>query len=288
MLENGSLSRNFNLERGRPQGDNISPNTFNFCIQILIFKLELDPGILGIPADGVNHARLPNIPNNFLVGLGFSIVDNFKLLGLDIKSSLDNTVEIFSGISDKIRKLVQFWERFKLTLPGRLSVMKTWLLSQLNYIGCFLPAPNESIDHIQRLIDGFVIKNLPISAERLYLPANLGGIGLINLKQFLQAQHCSWIGRAVKLPIDNWRFDLRSAAPDSNILLIRPCDLNPEVNPILHNFVKSYVYFYREFCRINGNYKKHIFLVTRLSPGDQIQGSFLMLPSLPIWMLTPT
>ena len=66
MLENGSLSRNFNLERGQPQGDIISPNTFNFCIQILIFKLELDPGILGIPADGVNHARLPYIPNNFL------------------------------------------------------------------------------------------------------------------------------------------------------------------------------------------------------------------------------
>ena len=32
MLENGTLSRNFNLERGRPQGDNISPNKFNFCI----------------------------------------------------------------------------------------------------------------------------------------------------------------------------------------------------------------------------------------------------------------
>ena len=194
MLENGTLSRNFNLERGRPQGDNISPS-----LQILIFKLELDPCILGIPADAVNHARLPNIPNNFLFescretgknegladdntslvmldlasltaiksapaefvnisglmcnydksvimpinnvdpalirdigGLGFSIVDNFKLLGLDIKSSLDNTLEIFSGISDKIRKLVQFWECFKLTLPGRLTIMKTCLLSQLN------------------------------------------------------------------------------------------------------------------------------------------------------------
>ena len=323
MLENGTLSRNFNLERGRPQGDNISPNTFNFCIQILIFKLELDPGILGIPADAVNHARLPNIPNNFLFescretgknegladdntslvmldlaslttiksalaefgnisglmcnydksvimpinnadpalirnieSLGFTIVDSFKLLGLDIKSSLDNSAEIYSGISDNIRRLILFWERFRLTLPGRLSIMKTCLLSQLNYIGCFLPAPDESIDNIQRMIDGFVKKNLPISAERMYLPANLGGIGLINLKIFLQAQHCSWIGRAVKLPIDNWRFDLRSAAPDSNILLIRPCDLNPDTNPILSNFVNSYVSFYGEFCRINGNYKE--------------------------------
>ena len=41
-LGDNSLSRRFFLERGRPQGDVISPNTFNFCAQILIFKLELD------------------------------------------------------------------------------------------------------------------------------------------------------------------------------------------------------------------------------------------------------
>ena len=49
LLDNGEISRNFFLERGRPQGDNISPNTFNFCMQILIFRLELDPTIKCIP-----------------------------------------------------------------------------------------------------------------------------------------------------------------------------------------------------------------------------------------------
>ena len=46
ILEDGGFSKNFGLERGGPQGDNISPNTFNFCIQILIFRLELDPQII--------------------------------------------------------------------------------------------------------------------------------------------------------------------------------------------------------------------------------------------------
>ena len=45
ILDNKVLSRSFKLERGRPQGDIISPLTFNFCIQILIFKLELDSRI---------------------------------------------------------------------------------------------------------------------------------------------------------------------------------------------------------------------------------------------------
>jgi hypothetical protein len=48
-LDNGVNSRSFKLGRGRPQGDNISPNTFNFADQILIFKIELDPNIQRIP-----------------------------------------------------------------------------------------------------------------------------------------------------------------------------------------------------------------------------------------------
>jgi hypothetical protein len=36
------------LGRGRAQGDNISPNTFNFGEQILLLKIELDPTITGV------------------------------------------------------------------------------------------------------------------------------------------------------------------------------------------------------------------------------------------------
>ncbi len=43
ILDNGAYSRNFALDRGRAQGDNISPNTFNFADQILITKSNLIP-----------------------------------------------------------------------------------------------------------------------------------------------------------------------------------------------------------------------------------------------------
>ena len=66
LLDNGEISRNFFLERGRPQGDNISPNTFNFCMQILIFRLELDPRIKCIPRAVPQLHNVPNLPNFFL------------------------------------------------------------------------------------------------------------------------------------------------------------------------------------------------------------------------------
>jgi hypothetical protein len=43
MLDDGSESERFNLEIGNTQGNGPSPLQFNFCEQILFFKLELDP-----------------------------------------------------------------------------------------------------------------------------------------------------------------------------------------------------------------------------------------------------
>ena len=225
MLDDGTLSRNFVLEQGRPQGDNLSPITFNFCIQILIFKLELDNSILGIPNNIAVLDPVHNLSNHFVFescretnknegladdntslvmldiasltsikaalqvfgnisglkcnyeksvivpinyappelireieGLGFTVANNFKLLGLEISNNLGNEAELYGSIMDKIGRLIRFWERFKLSLPGRITIMKTCLISQLNYIGCFLPMPEASAVNIQRLMDGFVKK----------------------------------------------------------------------------------------------------------------------------------
>ena len=54
LLQDGSCTKNFKLERGNAQGDCPSPLLFNLCNQILIFKIELDPSI---------EAAFPPSPN---------------------------------------------------------------------------------------------------------------------------------------------------------------------------------------------------------------------------------
>jgi hypothetical protein len=60
IIDDGVYSRPFELGRGRAQGDNISPTTFNFAEQILLFKIELDSSIASI-------GRHRNIPIDFPV-----------------------------------------------------------------------------------------------------------------------------------------------------------------------------------------------------------------------------
>jgi hypothetical protein len=63
----------------------------------------------------------------------FKIVDKVTLLGVEISWSLNNTTEIFTKIRDKIISLAAFWEPFRLSLLGRITVAKTFLL---NYVAC--------------------------------------------------------------------------------------------------------------------------------------------------------
>jgi hypothetical protein len=229
ILDNGDYSRYFQLERGRPQGDNLSPNSFNFSEQILIFKLELNSKILPIPRNSI-HISTPNDPFAFegnretsknesladdnttlmlataegfgevkknltsfgtmsgllcnfekthlmpigreltpdlvkvVNELGFGIVSSVKLLGMEIDSNLESLNQNFKNIIGKITNLISFWERYRLSLPGRVLIAKTFLVSQLNYLGCFLLPCEDDLKKIQTLINNFIRKNLKISA----------------------------------------------------------------------------------------------------------------------------
>jgi hypothetical protein len=323
LLEGGRVSSRFSLERGRPQGDIISPITFNFCVQILIFKLELDPEIKRIPRaipvmpvinanpssffmyesrretdkneamaddntsitifDPESIGRIKVILTNFgsisglkcnvgktvimptfdpepaeldrIRNLGFEISDRFTLLGVEISKNLDNLNEIFTKLKNKITDLISFWERFRLTLPGRITIMKTCLVSQLCYLGSFLPVPAPILAEIQLMLNAFVKKNLRVSEERIYFTPEMGGLGCINLEDFLSAQSCSWIVRAHKYCIDNWRFDLKVAAPEGVIPALRSADINPISSPINSHLVSCFEKFYAAFTKVNNNFK---------------------------------
>jgi exonuclease III len=56
IFEDGSLSKNFDLETGRTQGDGPSPLLYNMGEQILLLKIELDPRVASV----YQHQRFPN------------------------------------------------------------------------------------------------------------------------------------------------------------------------------------------------------------------------------------
>jgi hypothetical protein len=124
---------------------------------------------------------------------GFAVTNNLKLLGVEITSDPDSLSSNFNKIIGKIENLINFWSRFRLSLPGRIAISKTFLVSQINYVGCIFAPTDEQLDHMQRIINTFIKKNLNISDNRICLSTDKGGLGFFNLSEFLDSQRCTWL-----------------------------------------------------------------------------------------------
>ncbi len=334
IFEDGTLSKNFNLETGRTQGDGPSPLLYNMGEQILLLKIELDPRIASV----YQHHNLPNftmdlVPDpklkgkdlmynthfeiesgrctdkadsfaddnstattatleslgnlknfveefavfsglhsnaekttllqigtvaplqNAILELGFNVVENVTLLGLTVDNDLSFMSNYFEGIIAKIQNIIEYWERFYLSLAGRISVCKTFMLSQIGYIGSILSPTNNQMKRLQDLMDKFCLGTLRIAKKKLYLPPSQGGLGLIKISSYITALQCAWIKRSCEHWCDNWRFDLKKACY-GNPLIANANTFSRVNNPVLHNICSSFGKFALEFYKKDRNYKK--------------------------------
>jgi hypothetical protein len=250
LLDDGKESARFDLEIGNTQGNGPSPLQFNFCEQLLLFKLELDPRIRSIYSEAVvprslrlkplkefsqtdrNHfayesnretgvvegfaddgtvmalatpealgaisetlANFANISGlkcnfdksmilpvgfnevlpEFLTNSGFPIVDSIGILGVKITAEYNDLVSNFDGTIRKITDIKNYWSRFKLSLQGRVLIAKTFMLSQVGYLGCILCPTNEQLSQIKQIVYGFIKGRLNISMDKVTFSTKEGG-----------------------------------------------------------------------------------------------------------------
>lgn len=101
-------------------------------------KCNLDKGVI-IPVG------LTEELTNKIKDLGFTISDSTIIIAMAISNNEDNFVTLLESIKRKISNENNFFRRFNLSLPGLVRVAKTILYSQLNYLGCILPIPDNNV-----------------------------------------------------------------------------------------------------------------------------------------------
>jgi hypothetical protein len=190
-----------------------------------------------------------------IVNLGFSFVNKMVLLGFTL-SNTENLEEInFLPVLEKIQSTVRFWERFYLSLPGKISIYKCLLLSQISYKASILMPSPHVLRAIEETMEWFVLKGFTFARERLYQKVKDGGLGLIKLEHYIQALHCTWIRRAWACTNDNWKFDLFKAS-NGDILNIKEDGMSVELGTVLSNLVRSYNNFQKKFTTVGNNFTK--------------------------------
>ena len=69
----------------------------------------------------------------------------FKLIGILFDSGLTNMDKNYMQALDDIRKVASKWVFKNITLTGRITVAKTYLLSKVSHIAAILPTPSNHL-----------------------------------------------------------------------------------------------------------------------------------------------
>ena len=139
----------------------------------------------------------------------------FTILGFEIDSKLEHLDTNLLKIHDKVNRLINKWQCYKLTIIGRTTIAKVLLLSQYTYVASVLDINKDTTNHIQQILNTFVLHNCTydplitrkmwMNKEILYGPKQMGGLNLPKVSEFFNSLKCSWIRRyAITKVNDHW------------------------------------------------------------------------------------
>ena len=108
-------------------------------------------------------------------------------------------------------------------------------------------------------IEKFIVGGLNIAKDRIYRPQSLGGLGMIDVGEFITAQQVNWFKRADCSTRDNWRVDIQKLG-HGNVLTVGKADIQPAVFPIFAFLADSFEKFLKAFNKTNDNFAKSFLL----------------------------
>ena len=113
----------------------------------------------------------------------------------------------YPRVVTKIEKLLNGWNRRCLTPIGKITVIETLVVSQLNHIIMTCPTGGTKyIKELEKKFYTFLWEGKPDKIKRINLTQNYqkGGLKMINLSLFIKAMKSTWIRRIVKSTNSPW------------------------------------------------------------------------------------
>ena len=149
----------------------------------------------------------------------------FKYLGIDFSGDLHDMVDhnFYTQILH-INSQMTLWLKRSLTVFGRIIVVKSLLVSKLNYLFLSLPNPSDEIMKLlQKSFFEFIWNHKPdkISRKQMIQPYHLGGAKMIDIYSHVHSLKISWMRRYFFGNIDSFIDNLMHTFMPKN------CQLNP-------------------------------------------------------------
>jgi len=182
------------------------------------------------------------------------VVNTVTLLGIELDRKLEGLERNWEKCISKIIRLSNFWRLQRLGIAGRVLVAKTYLLSQVTYMLGTLSISQEVGDRINEILVQYVKgTDRPIARDRWFLPAYLGGYGLIDVNILSSMIKASWIKR--------WLTETENNPDYLSEKALRGCRIADNIgiyadavrNPCLYNVLNEWWKYKTKYYKVGEN-----------------------------------
>ena len=108
----------------------------------------------------------------------------------------------------KVNSLINIWSKRRLTLPGKITVIKSLILSKFTHLFLALPNPPGDFQKLlERKLYKFLWSNGPDRICRKNIVKNIqaGGLRMVNVSAFITSLKVTWLRRVIIFSDgDNW------------------------------------------------------------------------------------
>lgn len=139
--------------------------------------------------------------------LGLEWCSRVKTLGIHFSCDQEQVIKqnLHERLSD-VQKTINLWSLRSLSLFGKVTIIKSFLIPKLLYVSSILETPRQIIKEMERMVYKFLWKGT-YKVTRLSVINSLtnGVLNLMDLETHIKALRLSWIPRVLDECVGPWK-----------------------------------------------------------------------------------
>lgn len=137
--------------------------------------------------------------------MNFHWTTQFKLLGIQFDVDQANILKLnYDKKLVKIKEIINQWNKRHTTPIGRITLIKSLIISQMNHLFISLPTPSSKVikDLKNKILFNFLWKSKVYKIKRKQITQEYsnGGLKMIEINNYIRSLKSSWIKRLINSP----------------------------------------------------------------------------------------
>ena len=164
----------------------------------------------------------------------------------------------FPKILKKIKSTISVWNMRRLTIIGKITIIKSLIMSKLNYPLSVLPTPPHTFfSELNNMLFKFIWSGGRDKVKRRTLISNVGegGLNMVNVEALVEATKISWVRRLVGPGYSAWKrlFDTSTQNVFGNQIWLGSDSLFKKLLGIANPFWKDVILTWKKYCKLKRN-----------------------------------